>query len=268
MSEAQVLSIVDGLSILTCLAFLTYSSWSDVKTREVSDRVWLIFFPIALSLTSVRIVLCQKLFQVSILSVFLGLIVSAILLYSGFFGGADVKALICVTVSNPTPPAMVNPIAGFLHPFFPITLFCNSCLIALSSAAYMALRNLLRTSKGGRRLFGGFEEEPVWRKMLAFISGYKIDISELKKRKHLYPMEQVSGRNDKMMRRFRFFVDVEENQEKRVKELEGHVKKGLVPGEVWISPGLPMLVFFTLGYVLTVTLGDITFWLIKSLVQF
>lgn len=268
MSETQVLSIVDGLSILTCLAFLTYSSWSDVKTREVSDRVWLIFFPIALSLTSVRIVLCQELFQVSILSAFLGLVISVILLYSGFFGGADIKALICVTVSNPTPPATVKPIAGFHHPFFPIILFCNSCLIALSSAAYMALRNLLRMSKGDTRLFGGFEEEPVWGKMLAFISGYKIDISELKKKKHLFPMEQVFGRNGKMMRRFRFFVDVEADQEKMVKGLEEYMRKGLVPRDVWVSPGLPMLVFFTIGYFLTITLGDVTFWLIRSFIQF
>ena len=266
MSEIQVLSILDFLSILTCISFLTYSSWSDFRTREVSNRVWLIFFPIALSLTFIRVALCQDLFQISILSVFLGLIASAILLYSGFFGGADVKALICLTVSNPTPPATVEPIAGFLHPFFPIALFCNSCLIALSSAAYMALRNLLRMLKGSGSLFSGFEEEPVWRKMLAFMSGYKIDILELKKKKHLFPMEQVFGRNGKMMRRFRFFVDVEENQEEIFKELEGHVKKRLVPREVWISPGLPMLMFFTLGYVLTVTVGDITFWLIKSIV--
>jgi len=53
-----------------------------------------------------------------------------------------------------------------------------------------------------------------------------------------------------------------------VKELEGHVRGGLVSREVWISPGLPMLVFFTLGYVLTITLGDVTLWLIRSLVQF
>jgi len=36
---------------------------------------------------------------------------------------------------------------------------------------------------------------------------------------------------------------------------------------VWVSPGLPMLVFFTLGYVFSITLGDITIWLAKTLIQ-
>jgi len=266
MNEIQVLRIVDGLSILTCLAFLTYSSWSDLRTREVSDRVWLIFFPIALSLTSIRIALRQELIQISILSVFLSLTISAVLLYSGFFGGADIKALICITASTPTPLATVEPVTGFLHPFFPVTFFCNSCLIALSPAAYITLRNMLRISKGDTRLFSGFEEEPAWRKMLAFISGYKTNFSELKK-KHLYPMEQVSASDGKTLRRFRFFLDVEADQEETVKELEGHVEKRLIPREVWVSPGLPMLVFFTLGYVSTIILGDFTIWLAKILIQ-
>jgi len=266
MNEIQVLRIVDGLSILTCLAFLTYSSWSDLRTREVSDRVWLIFFPIALSLTSIKIAFRQELIQISILSVFLSLTISAVLLYSGFFGGADIKALICITVSTPTPLATVEPVTGFLHPFFPVTFFCNSCLIALSPAAYITLRNMLRISKGDTRLFSGFEEEPAWRKMLAFISGYKTNFSELKK-KHLYPMEQVSASDGKTLRRFRFFLDVEADQEETVKELERHLQKRPIPREVWVSPGLPMLVFFTLGYVSTITLGDFTIWLAKILIQ-
>jgi len=266
MNEIQVLRIVDGISIITCLAFLIYSSWSDLRTREVSDRVWLIFFPVALSLTSIRIALRQELIQISILSVFLGLTISAILLYSGFFGGADIKALICITVATPTPLITVGPVICLLHPFFPVTLFCNSCLIALSPAAYITLRNMLRISEGNGRLFDGFEEEPAWRKMLAFISGYRTDFSELKE-KHLYPMEQVSGSDGETVRRFRFFLDVEADQEEIVKGLERHVKKGLIPREVWVSPGLPMLVFFTLGYVSTITLGDFTIWLAKTLIQ-
>ena len=101
---------------------------------------------------------------------------------------------------------------------------------------------------------------------MAFISGYRTDFSELKE-KHLYPMEQVSGSDGETVRRFRFFLDVEADQEEIVKGLERHVKKGLIPREVWVSPGLPMLVFFTLGYVSTITLGDFTIWLAKTLIQ-
>ena len=36
-------------SIAVSLAVLFYASWSDYKTREVSNRVWAIYAPIALA---------------------------------------------------------------------------------------------------------------------------------------------------------------------------------------------------------------------------
>ncbi len=261
------MSAIDAISVFTSVAFLTYGSWSDVKTREVPDRVWLALLPVAITLTSIRVAIHRELLQTSATSVILCLIFSALLLRSGFFGGADVKALICISVSNPMPPMIVKPVIGFLHPFFPITVFCNSCLIALSSCVYVALRNALLLLKEGGNLFSGFEDEPAWRKALAFVSGYKADLSDLEEKRYLYPMERLLMRREGAMRRFTFLIDVEADREEMVEELRRHVRDGSVPREVWVSPGLPMLVFLNVGYALSTTLGDLTSLLIRGLVH-
>ncbi len=49
MLNYQLLLI--GTQVAITAAFLLYSSWSDYKTREVSNRVWAIYAPIAITLT-------------------------------------------------------------------------------------------------------------------------------------------------------------------------------------------------------------------------
>ena len=48
--------ILDGARIILCLIFLVYASWSDYKSREVSNKVWAVFGPLALLLTGVQII--------------------------------------------------------------------------------------------------------------------------------------------------------------------------------------------------------------------
>ncbi|MBE0511894.1 hypothetical protein IBX38_02455, partial [Candidatus Bathyarchaeota archaeon] len=44
--------MLDAARVAVCLAFLTYASWSDYRTREVSNMVWAILAPSALALTA------------------------------------------------------------------------------------------------------------------------------------------------------------------------------------------------------------------------
>jgi len=47
----QATSILAVAKIFSSLTMLTYASWSDYKTREVSNRVWIFFAPTAFALT-------------------------------------------------------------------------------------------------------------------------------------------------------------------------------------------------------------------------
>src|SRR4030065_621928 len=46
-----MLALFTAANITLSLGFLIYASWSDYKTREVSNRVWVIYAPTALSLS-------------------------------------------------------------------------------------------------------------------------------------------------------------------------------------------------------------------------
>jgi preflagellin peptidase FlaK len=114
------------------LAILTYSSWSDYKTREVSNRVWAIYAPIALALSLTQIGLyepSQLPFYALSFGVTAGL--ALLLFYAGGFGGADSKALMCIALSLPLLP-LFSPLWCFCqHPsLFFNNYFGNAVLFA------------------------------------------------------------------------------------------------------------------------------------------
>ena len=107
-------AILIGASILVSLGVLFYSSWSDYKTREVSNRVWVIYAPIALGLTLAELFLFEPskllFFGISV-GVTVGL--ALLLFYAGGFGGADSKALMCIALALPFAPlALITPFAS------------------------------------------------------------------------------------------------------------------------------------------------------------
>jgi preflagellin peptidase FlaK len=75
---------------------LSISSYEDIKTREVDDRIWLIFSPIGIIITLIEFFLKYIDFSYLILYV-----LSIIIYYSKFVGGADSKALITLSFLDP-----------------------------------------------------------------------------------------------------------------------------------------------------------------------
>ncbi len=47
----MTLELLDTLSILVTLVFFSLGSYYDMKAREVSDKVWLVYAPIGIGLT-------------------------------------------------------------------------------------------------------------------------------------------------------------------------------------------------------------------------
>ena len=53
----NLMPIIDTTAVLVSLFFLVVGSISDLKTREVDDKVWLLYGPLGVALTAVRVVL-------------------------------------------------------------------------------------------------------------------------------------------------------------------------------------------------------------------
>lgn len=262
----QTSTFLEGLQVFVSLAFLLYASWSDLKTREVSNMVWAFFAPVGLALTLVQLVFFEANLNESLywfgVSVGITSVLAVALFYAGAYGGADAKALICLSLALPFYPSKFIQLA--IVPFiFPLSVFSNAVILAALSVLYVLFRNLLWRQRAGRKLFEGLENESAGRKLLALLSGYKIPFDKLEKSEFLYPLEdaQVSETGEKKRKLLVFPKD--EQRESIIERIVTARKEGASIDWVWTTPGLPMLVFITAGLITALILGDFV-WIILS----
>ena len=250
----------DVARVALSLAFLAYASWSDLKTREVSNTVWIAFAPMALTLTLFQLFMFPDplLLQTYALSFAITSVISITLFYTGAFGGADAKALICLSLALPShPTSLFQPSLSFGYSLFPITVLSNGVLLAALSAFYALFRNYLWKFRTGRRLFEGFERESFSRKTVALLCGYKVNSTKLEKMDHLYPLEDIHTAETGESERRLLVFPKDEDRQPIVDRLLNAKRQGTLQNDVWITPGLPMLVFITGGLIVALLFGDL-----------
>ena len=230
---------------------LGYTSWIDLKTREIYDMVWLVFGGLGL------IIALYEVYTGSLTLVWFGVVVlisSAISIglgYLGLFGGADVLAFIALTVLHPTPPRGLDPFLGIVSPLFPLTLFSNSALAGASFSLVLLIRNMASTLQGNN-LFRGLEDESTWRKLVVMFTGVKMELGSVRGPPFQYPLE-VPGTEEKPGRRLILMPDIQDD-DSAVELFEIFEASGVEA--VWVSNTLPFLVYIAIGYVLALVLGD------------
>jgi preflagellin peptidase FlaK len=263
---------LSGASISVSLGVLAYASWRDHKTREVSNRVWVIYAPIALALSLAELLLFEP-SQLPFYGLSFGITagLALLLFYAGGFGGADSKALMCIALALPFAPlALFTPlIAEAISPtsqfIFPITIFGNAVLFAAASGIYMILRNVFWHKKTKTKMFqGSLVSESIGKKFLVLITGYKMSVSKVKEKWHIFPMEDIDDKDVNIKRKLTI-VPHDEGRDEVVERLSKAIEEGKIDGYVWATPGLPMLIFVTLGLVVALVLGDFV-WLLVRLV--
>jgi preflagellin peptidase FlaK len=253
----QTIVFVEGLQVFVSLLFLLYASWSDLKTREVSNWVWVLYAPIGVALSLLLLFLSD--FSYSMLYLFgisVGVtsVLAVALFYAGAFGGADAKALICLSFTLPFYPSHFFSLTSTTL-IFPLSVFSNAIILAALSVLYALLRNAFWRQRTGRRLFENFEDESKGRKLLASLSGYKIPISKLKKSSFLYPLEDVQVSESGESKRKLLIFPKDEEREKIINRVLT-AAEGEKIEYVWATPGLPMLVFITAGLITALIFGD------------
>lgn len=257
-------------SVAVTLAFLVYASWRDFEVREVSNKVWVIYAPIALTLSLADFLLYDP-SKLLLFGISAGFIIgfAFLLFYSGAFGGADSKALMCIAVALPFAPTIFTPIFGISPTsqfIFPLTIFSNGVLFAAASGIYMILHNVVWHKKMGKKMFiGTLSNEPVWKKFLVLITGYKVSVAKLQAKWHVFPMEDAKDSENGLVREL-IVVPHDEGRNEIVERLSNLVKAGKIDNSVWATPGLPMLIFITLGLIVALFCGDVVWLLVKAIV--
>ena len=259
--STSILSLLDLIRIFICLLFLSIASLHDLKSREVPDTIWMIFAPLGLTLSLVSMVwsgwnLWTLLSWIMILAITFCL--SITLFYLGLFGGADGKALICLAAVMPFRPSLPwegPPARNFIQYFMPppISTFNNAVLLATLSIIPILIRNLKDYAEN-KRLFDGLEHEGFFTKALAPLTGYRVDINRLRTGKHHYLlMEEFIRREDgSTIRKLKIFsrLPPDENWPKLDLPTDFY-------GKVWVTPGLPFIIFIALGFLITILVGDL-----------
>jgi len=234
----------------------------------------MIFAPIALGLSLAELLL-YDMGRLPWFGLVLGVITAFALLlfYAGGFGGADSKALICIALALPffpdklLIPFFVEGLSPLAQIIFPFTIFSNSILVAAASVIVMLFVNVKQRLTTGRRVFEGtLAVEPVWKKILVLMTGYKVPLTKLQDKWHIYPMEDVEeNKGESSLKRKLVVMPKDEGREEIVERLSRAVASVKIDSSVLATPGLPMLIFITTGLVISLLFGDIVWLLISSL---
>lgn len=227
----------------------------------MSNKVWIVFAPVAFSVTIVEFVLyAQELLLSYLISFALTSVIAVALFYAGAFGGADAKALMCIALALPSPVRLVSSVSLYL-PIFPFTVFSNSVLLAAFSAVYALSRNFVWKLRANSGLFSGFEKESGLRKITVLITGYKVGPTSLERTPHSYPLEDITVKEDGSVERKLMAFPRDETREAIVARLVSAGKEGKIQDGVWATPGLPLLIFITAGLIIALLFGDLI-WII------
>jgi preflagellin peptidase FlaK len=249
--------MLDILKILFCTPFLLYSCYSDIKTRRVTNKLWVLmlaggsFFVLYDIYREGLAYLPRLLISAGLIFVFV-----YILFQIGTFGGADAKSLIVISILLPAYP-QIN-IYGVNFPlnkpllidFFSFGILGNAVLLTIVVPLGLAVYNMAK--------MGLHIDKPAY----IFI-GYKAKITELPGR-HIKLIENFEEIDGTVKQRFaRGGIEINEQV---ISKLETLARRNLIKDDVWVTPGLPFMIPITLGFFVAAFYGDLIFELTKYLI--
>src|SRR5437879_5150138 len=180
MSNATPSSI-DLAALIVSLGVLIVASLNDLKTREVSNRFWIIYAPVAAVLLLARIVFAPDAAAILFVSAGATIVVAFLLFQFGAMGGADSKALMCIALALPVAPAFLSPLwqAPLVFYPFPIAILVNSFLLSISIMFILLGKHVLASPSAGQALCPAFDKESILRKALVLLTSYKTSFNVL-----------------------------------------------------------------------------------------
>lgn len=233
------------LRIATCACMLAIASILDVKSREIPDKVWLIFGGFGALLTAVELLDTpagnRAAFSIHYAT---GIALMSFIGYAtyrtGLFGGADPKALLAIAVILPTYSA------GYFtfHDFAAISILSNALIASTTAMLYNIIRNSVSVARGVP-IFEGMSEGRM-KRALAFAVGFPSSSPG----RYVFEMEATDGSGN---RRFRFNPASYDDFFAPTGQREN--TKGR--RRTWVTPALPFIVYIGIGFAINLVIGDL-----------
>jgi len=259
--------LLDFAKIFLAVVLLAYASWCDWRVREVSDKVWIVFISLGLPLTLLQILLIKNLelfypLTFSFVTIF---VLSLLLSYLGLFGDADLKALICLSLTFPWPLSGVGFRLKPFSPIFSLSILGNSLILCvLTVIPFILIKNLEWKLKNKDSLFRNFEDEPLSKKFLMLtLVGFKVKKEKLKTPHYSLAEEIKKSKDGKIKRSLKLSSALTIND-----LLEEKANIESLPEEVWVTPRIPMIIFILGGFITATFIGDFTLLVLVRVIGF
>jgi preflagellin peptidase FlaK len=198
----------------------------DIRKREISDLMWIIFGVIAGVLLFFEPNLMEAAFSVGFSLIVAPLVL--VLWRFGLFGGADALGLIVLSALAPMATLSDSAIS-------PFTILVNSALISISPMIINFVRNSVLILRN-QDIFHDFDEIKS-KKIFAMFLGYRA-----KNPKYSFSLEQKVG-NKKRLNITLHHSDTAEY---------------CTTPDTWVTPGLPFMIFILGGFIIQLLFGDVT----------
>jgi preflagellin peptidase FlaK len=244
------------LRIAICACMLAIASILDIKSREIPDKVWLIFGGFGAILTAIELLDTPSSSRTAFsIHYAIGIALMSCIGYATYrtclFGGADPKALVAIAVILPTYSAGLFA----FHDFAAISILSNALVVSTTAMLYNVVRNSIAVARGVP-IFEGMGEGRV-KRALAFAVGFPSSSPS----RYVFAMEAV---DDSGNRKFRFnpanyddFAPSEQWQHKEENEEPKRRKR------TWVTPALPFIVYIGIGFAINLMVGDLFALLFK-----
>ncbi|MFQ5440132.1 MAG: prepilin peptidase [Nitrosopumilaceae archaeon] len=213
------------IRILLALVMLSSATFIDIRKREISDLMWIIFGAI-----SVVLLLFEPDLIEAISGVGFSLIVAPLVLVLwrfGLFGGADALGLIVLSALAPMATLSNSPIS-------PFSILVNSTLISISPMIINFVRNSLHVLRK-ENIFLDFDE-PSSKKILAMFLGYRS-----KNPKYCFSLEKQVGKKKRL----------------NIVMHNSDTAEYCTTPDTWVTPGLPFMIFILGGFIVQLLFGDV-----------
>ena len=218
---------ISNIRILSALIMLSIATSTDLWKREINDILWIVFGAI-----SIVLIFFEPSITNSIINIGISLIIAPVALLIGrfgIFGGADALGLIVLAALAPQLSLSENTVT-------PFTTLTNAIIVSITPIFLNLIRNLIAITRH-KNIFEGFEETRL-KKIFAVFLGYRA-----KHPKYSFAIEKIEGNCKKID----FSFHHAENTEFCDKP------------DTWITPGIPYILYITVGFVIQLLFGDIIF---------
>ena len=212
------------IRIILALVMLSSATIIDIRKREISDLMWIVFGAISVVVLFFEPNLMEAAFVVGFSLIVAPLVL--ILWRFGLFGGADALGLIVLAALAPIATLSDSVVS-------PFSIVVNSALLSISPMIINFIRNsvlLLRKED----IFNDFDETKSM-KIFAMFLGYRS-----KNPKYCFSLEKQVGKKKKL----------------NITLHHSDTAEYCTTPDTWVTPGLPFMIFILGGFIIQLLFGD------------